>query len=49
MKLKQTNENKLDKIIKNKLFISENIDKFLKYNLNQTSLLNSIKEELING
>ena len=49
MKLKQTNENKLDKIIKNKLFISENIDKFLRYNLNQTSLLNSIKEELTNG
>ena len=49
LKLKKTNINKFDKILKNKLFIFENIDKFIRFNLNQTSLLNSIKEELING
>ena len=39
----------LEKIITDKSFVINSINKFLKFNLNQTSLINSINNKLTNG
>ena len=46
--LKDKNSTTNDKIIEYKIFISENINKFFLYNLNQNALLNTINNK-ING
>ena len=47
--LQENDSVNLEKIIKNKAFVISNINKFVSYNLNQTSLLNSINMKLSNG
>ena len=39
----------IDKVIENKSFVINNINKFLLYNLNQNSLINAINDKLSNG
>ena len=39
----------LEKTIENKSFVINNINKFIDFNLNQTSLINSINNKLSNG
>ena len=47
--LQENDSVNLEKIIENKAFVISNINKFVSYNLNQTSLLNSINMKLSNG
>lgn len=46
--IKETKINDIDKLIENKQFVLSNIDKFVTYNLNQNSLINSIYNKLSN-
>ena len=39
----------IDKVIENKSFVINNINKFLTYNLNQNSVINAINNKLSNG
>ena len=39
----------IEKIIENKSFVINNVNKFLAYNLNQNSLINAINNKLSNG
>jgi len=39
----------IEKVIENKSFVINNINKFLVYNLNQNSLINAINNKLSNG
>ena len=41
--------NKIEKIIENKSFVVNNINKFITYNLNQNSVINAINNKLLNG
>ena len=43
---KEKKINDIDKLIENKSFVLSNIDKFVTYNLNQNSLINSINNKL---
>jgi len=45
---KEKKINDIDKLIENKSFVLSNIDKFVTYNLNQNSLINSIYNKLSN-
>ncbi len=47
--LKKRRVDNIEKIIENKSFIINNINKFFKYNLNQNSLINAINDKLSNG
>ena len=47
--LKEKKIDNIEKIIENKSFIINNINKFFKYNLNQNSLINAINDKLSNG
>ena len=42
-------KNNLEKTINDKSFVIKNINEFIKFNLNQTSLINSINNRLSNG
>ena len=46
--LKEKKINNIDEIIENKSFVLSNINKFVAYNLNQNSLINSINNKLSN-
>ena len=46
--LKDKNIVKIDKIIDMKNFVSENLDKYITYNLSQKTLINVINEKLNN-
>ena len=46
--LKDKNIKNIDKIIEEKCFVVNNINKFLTYNLNQNSLMNAINNKLFN-
>ncbi len=46
--IKENNKSEIESIIENKLFVLSNIDKFVTYNLNQNSLINSINNRLHN-
>ena len=39
----------IEKIIENKSFVVNNINKFITYNLNQNSVINAINNKLLNG
>ena len=39
----------IDRVIENKSFVINNINKFIVYNLNQNSLINAISNKLSNG
>ncbi len=45
---KTKNQGSLEKIIQDKSFVTNNINKFIEFNLNQTSLINSITNRLSN-
>ena len=47
--IKENNNSEIKNIIENKLFVLSNINKFVTYNLNQNSLINSINSKLSNG
>jgi len=47
--LKEKKINSIEKLIENKSFVINNINKFFKYNLNQNSLINAINDKLSNG
>jgi len=47
--LKEKKIDSIEKIIENKSFVINNINKFFKYNLNQNSLINAINDKLSNG
>ena len=47
--LKIKNVNNIEKIIENKFFVLNNINKFKTYNLNQNSLINAINNKLSHG
>ena len=49
LNLKKNENIKMEKIIENKTFVVKNINKFVLYNLNQTSLLNALHNKLSNG
>jgi hypothetical protein len=44
--LKTKNNQKIEIILENKSFVTDNIKKFITYNLNQTSLINAISRKL---
>ena len=44
--LQNQNKSKIEKINQNKNFVIDNINKFIKYNINQTSLLNALSSKL---
>ncbi len=46
---KTKNQDYFEKIIQDKSFIINNINKFIEFNLNQTSLINSVTNRLSNG
>ena len=46
--LKEKKIKSIDQIIANKSFVLNNINKFVTYNLNQNSLINSINSKLSN-
>ena len=46
--LQNKDKDKIEKIMKNKDFVIDNINKFITYNLNQTSLINAINSKLLN-
>tara|TARA_Y100000816_G_scaffold292587_1_gene288850 strand:+ start:3660 stop:4589 length:930 start_codon:yes stop_codon:yes gene_type:complete len=46
--IKENNNSEIENIIENKLFVLSNINKFVTYNLNQNSLINSINNRLHN-
>lgn len=48
-KLYKNKDGSLDKIYDNKTYVINNINKFVTYNLNQNSLINSINNKLSNG
>ena len=48
-KLYKNKDSSLDKIYDNKTYVINNINKFVTYNLNQNSLINSINNKLSNG
>jgi len=47
--LREKKINNIEKIIENKSFVVNNINKFIKYNLNQNSVINAINNKLLNG
>jgi len=47
--LKEKRIDSIEKVIENKSFVINNINKFFKYNLNQNSLINAINDKLSNG
>ena len=47
--LKQKKIDNIGKVIEKKSFVVNNINKFLKYNLNQKSLIHAINNKLSNG
>jgi len=47
--LKKNKINDIERIIENKSFVTNNIDKFVNFNLNQKSLINVINSKLSNG
>ena len=47
--LKEKNTNNIERVIENKYFVINNINKFITYNLNQNSLINAINSRLFNG
>jgi len=47
--LKEKNTNNIERVIENKYFVINNINKFITYNLNQNSLINAINNKLSNG
>ncbi len=47
--LKEKKINSIEKVIENKSFVINNINKFITYNLNQNSLINAINNKLSNG
>lgn len=49
LNLKNNNNQNIEKIIINKNYVIENINKFVIYNLNQNSLLHSLNNKLSNG
>ena len=46
--LQNKNKDKIEKIMENKDFVIDSINKFITYNLNQTSLINAINSKLSN-
>ena len=46
---KEKKQDNLDKVMNNKSYVINNINKFIELNLNQTSLINSINNKLFNG
>ena len=48
-KLKIKNKLNSQKIIDQRYYVNNQIDKFVRYNLNQTSLINAINNKLLNG
>jgi len=48
-KLKEKKIDNIEKVIENKSFVTNNINKFITYNLNQNSLINAISNKLSNG
>jgi len=47
--LKEKKIDRIERVVENKSFVINNINKFFKYNLNQNSLINAINEKLSNG
>ena len=46
---KEKKQDNLDKVMNDKSYVINNINKFIEFNLNQTSLINSINNKLFNG
>ena len=46
---KEKKQENLDKVMNDKSYVINNINKFIDFNLNQTSLINSINNKLFNG
>ena len=46
---KEKKQDNLDKVMNDKSYVINNINKFINFNLNQTSLINSINNKLFNG
>ena len=46
---KEKKQDNLDKVMNDKSYVINNINKFIELNLNQTSLINSINNKLFNG
>ena len=47
--LQEKKINNIEKVIENKSFVTNNINKYINYNLNQNSLINAISNKLSNG
>ena len=47
--LQQKKIDTIERVIENKSFVIENINKFIVYNLNHNSLINAINNKLYNG
>ncbi len=47
--LKEKKIDNIERVIENKSFVINNINKFISYNLNQNSLINAINNKLSNG
>jgi len=46
---KEKKQDNLGKVMNDKSYVINNINKFIELNLNQTSLINSINNKLFNG
>ena len=46
---KEKKQDNLDKVMNDKSYVINNINKFIDFNLNQTTLINSINNKLFNG
>ena len=47
--LQEKKNDNIEKVIEDKSFVINNINKFIEYNLNQNSLINAISNKLSNG